>query len=319
MTFPHEKGTHHSIKRCSSKKKKRSIPRFFIVLSLIPVALSKEQCLVFWELRTIPIIFGVDVVLECMAIGQGKDCFGSRIFKWSGGPENDLISFDNRLLYPTKYRLIYTNTYSLVIKNVTTKDLNVPYACHCGFHNFEDVLKNVSYTYHSLEIEGELLWNANIKLFANKSKINEDGKKYYGKGIWSRRLLNSTMEFKKISDEERFIEKEESNGYSLTITTLQPGDSNMRYRFEYSLSVFTDDLIVVKNTHSEGKQTDVHVVIGSVIAVVTGVLLCSLLIYKKWRSNTAKQNDDEIKEKVKEPFVGSTDIMKMPEEKTSMI
>lgn len=104
--------------------------------------------LVSWELTTVPIFYGVDIRLKCMATGS-SDCFGSGIFKWIGGPEKEVISFDVRVFDRTKYSVFHDKgDYLLVIKNVTPRDLNISYACHCGFYNLTKILKNVS-TIHS--------------------------------------------------------------------------------------------------------------------------------------------------------------------------
>lgn len=100
--------------------------------------------LVSWEVTTVPIYFGDNILLKCMATGN-SDCFGSGIFKWIGGPKKEVISFDVRVFDRTKYTAYHDKgEYLLVIKNVTAKDLNVSYACHCGFYNLTKILKNVS-------------------------------------------------------------------------------------------------------------------------------------------------------------------------------
>ncbi|VDI56652.1 Hypothetical predicted protein [Mytilus galloprovincialis] len=105
------------------------------------------EILVSWKLTTIPILFGNDIRLKCTAKGSG-DCFGSRIFIWIGGPEQKVISFDVQV-YDSKYKVFHERgNYWLVIKNSTIRDIDIPYACHCGFYYLESILKNVS-TIHS--------------------------------------------------------------------------------------------------------------------------------------------------------------------------
>ena len=86
-------------------------------------------------------VVGKDVKLECRKTGRDS-CFGSNTFKWIGGPENDVIAFDDSVSEHSKYAVHkFKNGYTLTIKNVTAVDLNVSYACHCGFYKFEEILR----------------------------------------------------------------------------------------------------------------------------------------------------------------------------------
>lgn len=106
--------------------------------------MSEENCSVSWELTTVPIFFGDDISLKGTAKGR-EDCFGSRIFKWIGGPEKEVISFDVQVYDHSKYTVFHERGhYWLVIKNCTARDIDIPYACHCGFYYVESILKNVS-------------------------------------------------------------------------------------------------------------------------------------------------------------------------------
>lgn len=113
------------------------------------------EILVSWKLTTVPIFFGYDIQLKCTAKGS-EDCFGSRIFKWIGGPEKEVISFDVQVYDHRKYKVFHERGhYWLVIKNSTARDIDIPYICHCGFYYSESILKNVSLI-HS-DVKG--MWN----------------------------------------------------------------------------------------------------------------------------------------------------------------
>lgn len=102
------------------------------------------EILVSWKLTTVPIFFGYDIKLKCTAKGSG-DCLGSRIFKWIGGPEKEVISFDVQVNDHSKYKAFHERGhYWLVIKNSTARDIEIPYTCHYGFYYSESILKNVS-------------------------------------------------------------------------------------------------------------------------------------------------------------------------------
>ena len=92
--------------------------------------------LVSWESRK-PVIVGTDVVLTCTA--TGSKCDGT--YKWVGGPFNDVLALDTSVLNHTKYAVNREDGYSLIIKNLSPKDINSSYVCHCGFYKFESILK----------------------------------------------------------------------------------------------------------------------------------------------------------------------------------
>ncbi|XP_052065363.1 uncharacterized protein LOC127705147 isoform X3 [Mytilus californianus] len=130
------------------RTEKQCFWRFIIILSTISGVMSEENCSVSWELTTVPIFFGDDISLKCTAKGS-EECFGSQIFKWIGGPEKEVISFDVQVYDHNKYTVVHEGGhYWIVIKNVTGKDIDIPYACHCGFYYLESILNNVS-TLHS--------------------------------------------------------------------------------------------------------------------------------------------------------------------------
>ncbi|VDI22653.1 Hypothetical predicted protein, partial [Mytilus galloprovincialis] len=111
----------------------------FHVFIVPNVNAETDSCSVFWKILS-PLILGNDIQLICLA--AGKKCTGT--FRWDGGPQNDYITFDNSVRDSSKYSLDRRTKgqYTLNIKNLTDRDLNVSYKCHCGFYHFENVLRN---------------------------------------------------------------------------------------------------------------------------------------------------------------------------------
>lgn len=121
---------------------------FFVVcyIFIVPALhAEKETCSVFWQSMT-PLTLGHDIKLECTA--NGSKCTGT--FKWDGGPNNDVISFENSIINRTKYSLDRRTLekYTLIIKDLSKRDLNVSYFCHRGFF-FSG--KNLQKQYHKTD------------------------------------------------------------------------------------------------------------------------------------------------------------------------
>ncbi|XP_071123161.1 uncharacterized protein [Mytilus edulis] len=131
-------------RKIGKRTEKQCFWKFIMIWSIISGVVAEENCSVSWKLTTVPIFFGYDIQLKCTAKGN-EDCFGSRIFKWIGGPEKEVISFDVQVYDHSKYKVFHERGhYWLVIKNSTARDIDIPYICHCGFYYSESILKNVS-------------------------------------------------------------------------------------------------------------------------------------------------------------------------------
>ncbi|CAC5385798.1 unnamed protein product [Mytilus coruscus] len=65
-------------------------------------------------------------------------------------PQSHTVFADSIEVYDhNKYTVVHEGGhYWIFIKNVTAKDIGIPYACHCGFYYLDSILNNVS-TLHS--------------------------------------------------------------------------------------------------------------------------------------------------------------------------
>lgn len=94
-----------------------------------------------WTIGTKPAIFEENVKLTC-SFGDDCNCPSAhRKIKWTGGQQNKLLLYDGVSKYPLKYtESLETDSFSLIIKNFSKEDINVNYACHCGFNSFKKEL-----------------------------------------------------------------------------------------------------------------------------------------------------------------------------------
>lgn len=85
-----------------------------------------------------PAIFEENVKLTC-SFGDDCNCpLAQRKIKWTDGQQKKLLLYDGLSKYPLKYtESLETDSFSLIIKNFSKEDINVNYACHCGFKKKE--------------------------------------------------------------------------------------------------------------------------------------------------------------------------------------
>ena len=81
---------------------------------------------------------GQNVTLFC----EVDNCFANETNRWHGGPDYTLLMLNSGIsTNKTKYNTaIEKNGFILTILNLTVKDLNVSYACSCGFHLDKHIL-----------------------------------------------------------------------------------------------------------------------------------------------------------------------------------
>ena len=94
--------------------------------------------LVYWIVSNKPVIYGDNIILTCKTghvLTNRRDA--CRVRQW--------YSVQKRLLYndvsldATKYenrKNVLSTEFSLVIKHYTESDLNINYACSCGFKSY---------------------------------------------------------------------------------------------------------------------------------------------------------------------------------------
>lgn len=70
---------------------------------------------------------------------NGSTCSSDRIKKWIGGPDYELLCYEDKSVKPSKYEMIdekNNQNFSLKIKNVSIIDINCKYTCACGLQQF---------------------------------------------------------------------------------------------------------------------------------------------------------------------------------------
>ncbi|XP_063447820.1 uncharacterized protein LOC134727374 [Mytilus trossulus] len=117
----------------------------YIVMMVFVVA--KVSSSASWNLTTLPVSFGNDVILWC-SMGEKKENNFSKqrtdLRQWTGGQKYDLLCMDNECLNPSKYEMLTRNNsqdFGLLIHNLSESDLDCQYTCSCGFSDFT---KNLS-------------------------------------------------------------------------------------------------------------------------------------------------------------------------------
>lgn len=106
---------------------------------------------VSWKLSTIPAIFGQNIVLVCIIddkLLSSRDCL---VRQWSGGPDHKGLVYNGYSSNETKYGEyleLESDTFSLIIKNLSESDVNVLYTCSCGFDSFTNSLSMEENTFH---------------------------------------------------------------------------------------------------------------------------------------------------------------------------
>ena len=91
--------------------------------------------LVHWIVSNKPVVYGDNIILTCKTYRRGA-CL---VRQWYGGPTNKLLLYNNWSVDGKKYENrtnLSSTEISLVIKNYTESDLNINYACSCGFKSY---------------------------------------------------------------------------------------------------------------------------------------------------------------------------------------
>lgn len=84
-------------------------------------------------------IYGREATLTC----NGYSCPSKAIKKWIGGPNYNLLCFDDYSTDSAKYEMMsnYTPKFDLMIKSFNYFDANCEYTCSCGFLQYTKMLK----------------------------------------------------------------------------------------------------------------------------------------------------------------------------------
>ncbi|VDI25399.1 Hypothetical predicted protein [Mytilus galloprovincialis] len=121
--------------------------RMLVYIVMMVLALNKVSTSASWNLTTLPVSFGKDVILWC-SVGEKKENKfskqGTDLQQWTGGQQYDLLCMDNKCLNPSKYEMLTRNNsqdFGLLIHNLSESDLDCQYTCSCGFSDFT---KNLS-------------------------------------------------------------------------------------------------------------------------------------------------------------------------------
>ncbi|XP_052072861.1 uncharacterized protein LOC127710944 [Mytilus californianus] len=121
--------------------------RMLAYITMIVFVVDKASTSASWNLTTLPVSFGKDILLRC-SIDDIKDGNVSlqraEQRQWTGGQNYDLLCMNGECPNPKKYEMLTRNTskdFDLLIHNFSESDLDYPYTCSCGFHDFT---KNLS-------------------------------------------------------------------------------------------------------------------------------------------------------------------------------
>lgn len=118
-----------------------------LIIFILPCVISQ----VYWNISSVPAIFGQNAVLTCHLKDifiKSKDC---AVRQWSGGPDRRGLVYNGYSSDNTKYEEdvhMGSNEFSLIIKNLTESDVHVNYSCSCGFNTFT---KNLSVNENSFQ------------------------------------------------------------------------------------------------------------------------------------------------------------------------
>ncbi|CAG2252688.1 unnamed protein product [Mytilus edulis] len=158
--------------------------RMFVYIFMMVLAVDKVSTSASWNLTTLPVSFGKDVILWC-SIGEKKENNFSKqqtdLRQWTGGQQYDLLCMDNKCLNPSKYEMLTRNNsqdFGLLIHNLSESDLDCQYTCSCGFSDFT---KNLSVEpKHVMSLpanqttitNGKNINNGNLKIEIMLDKVN---------------------------------------------------------------------------------------------------------------------------------------------------
>lgn len=91
--------------------------------------------IVFFDVISVPIIFGDSVVLRCYV--SEHNCAKTARKSWHIGPRKRLICSSGMSYETEKYKMVSNNSganFNLEILNFNNKDMENVYTCSCGFN-----------------------------------------------------------------------------------------------------------------------------------------------------------------------------------------
>ncbi|XP_071180691.1 uncharacterized protein [Mytilus edulis] len=110
----------------------------FIVLVVGKACTASNCTSASWNLTTLPVSFGKDIILRCFINSTKVDIDSNlKVRQWTGGRNYDMLCMDGDCKYPNKYEMLTQNTsndFELLIHNISESDLNYNYTCTCGFN-----------------------------------------------------------------------------------------------------------------------------------------------------------------------------------------
>ncbi|XP_052064262.1 uncharacterized protein LOC127704294 [Mytilus californianus] len=300
----------HGRSSCINKKsnERRGIykqPSFLSRTIILMVLLLKDayqikgaECLVNWKIITKAIVIGEETKLEC-DIRDTITCPG--IPRWTGGPENQIITVGKSVFHPQKYGLTRSpGKYILTIRNIGKEDLNSRYSCHVRFSKYEALLKDKNPTY-SLKFAEPKSLQEDLRIFANISAfpVNRNESQH----VWLRYPVNNATNKKELQISKKFQEKVEDDGISLTVKNLSKRDISMTYELLYNNATFSADVTLSLKSNDVSHKSSFDQVELEWLFIPAGVIVPLLLlikhVYRKYkekkkstRTNQTTNNDD---------------------------
>lgn len=244
------------------------------------ISTGADTCKIDWNILTKPIELDKAVQLQC-DIKDENLCPGTP--RWEGGPEHQIISIGNTVFDNKKYEISSSpGKYTLKILSITKEHLNSQFVCHVRFSKYAEILKDKKPVY-SLKVEKPKLMR-DARIFANISAVPVNNT--YGQYFWSRHLVDKSTEDEILSNKDKFVEKEEDDGLSLTIKNVSTGDVNMIYKLNYSDTVFIANVRLENLSMETDEKKDTKTLDGigsfhggiTVVAIISMVMVIVLLV-----------------------------------------
>lgn len=97
--------------------------------------------LVIWKIKTVSIVFGEDVVIQCIISDDA--CRIDHTKQWTGGKGYKLIGLNGHTTNKSNYTMnVYKSnlSFELRVKNFTEADANNEYICLCGKAHYTAML-----------------------------------------------------------------------------------------------------------------------------------------------------------------------------------
>ena len=111
--------------------------RLLVVICITCVGQTCSK--VYWIVSNKPVIYGENIILTCKTGHVLTDKIKCPVRQWYGGHRDKLLLYNKVSRDVTKYEdrtNVSSTEFSLVIKNYTESDLNINYACSCGFRSY---------------------------------------------------------------------------------------------------------------------------------------------------------------------------------------